>query len=64
MSEKPYEQKQAEMEAILAKLESGNVPMDELMALYKQGEALYQQCAAQLDAYEQQLQQEEPKERP
>ena len=62
MSEKTYEQKQAELEAIVAKLESGNVPLDEMIALYEQGETLYRECAAALDAYEKRLTPDEAKE--
>ena len=52
---KTYEQKQEKLEAIVAKLESGNVPLDEMIALYEQGEALYRECAETLDAYEKRL---------
>ena len=63
MSEqKTYEQKQQELEAIVAKLESGNVPLDEMIALYEQGEALYRACAETLDAYEKRLSAFEKKE--
>jgi exodeoxyribonuclease VII small subunit len=56
MSEtKTYEQKQEALEAIVAKLESGNVPLDEMIALYERGEALYRDCAETLDAYEKRL---------
>ncbi len=56
MSEtKTYEQKQEALEAIVAKLESGNAPLDEMIALYEQGEALYRDCAETLDAYEKRL---------
>ena len=57
-----YEQKQAALEAIVAKLESGNVPLDEMITLYEQGEALYRECAAALDAYEKRLTPEAAKE--
>ena len=50
-----FEQKQAALEAIVAKLESGNVPLDEMITLYEQGEALYRECTATLDAYEKRL---------
>lgn len=60
--EKTYEQKQEELEAIVAKLESGNVPLDEMITLYEQGEALYRDCAAALDAYEKRLKPDEAKE--
>ncbi len=52
---KTFEQKQEELEGIVAKLESGNVPLDEMIALYEQGEALYRECAETLDAYEKRL---------
>ena len=52
---KTYEQTQDDLEAIVAKLESGNVPLDEMIALYEQGEALYRECAETLDAYEKRL---------
>ena len=58
--EKTYEQKQEELEAIVAKLESGNVPLDEMIRLYEQGEALYRACAEALDAYEKRLEPDEP----
>lgn len=52
---KTYEQKQEELEAIVAKLESGNVPLDEMITLYEQGEKLYRSCVETLDAYEKRL---------
>jgi exodeoxyribonuclease VII small subunit len=55
MSELTYEQKQAQLEEIVAKLESGNAPLEEMIRLYEQGEALYRDCAATLDAYEKRL---------
>lgn len=55
MSEQTFEQKQAQLEEIVAKLESGNVSLQEMICLYEQGEALYRDCAAILDAYEKRL---------
>ena len=55
MSELTFEQKQAQLEEIVAKLESGNAPLDEMIKLFEQGEALYRDCAQTLDAYEKQL---------
>lgn len=60
--QKTYEQKQEELEAIVSKLESGNVPLDEMITLYEQGEALYRECAETLDAYESRLRACEKKE--
>ena len=50
-----FEQKQQALEAIVQKLESGSVPLSEMVALYEQGEQLYRECAAALDAYEARL---------
>ena len=55
MSEQTFEQKQHQLEAIVAQLESGNVPLEEMIRLYEQGEALYRDCAETLDAYEKKL---------
>ncbi len=55
MSEPTFEQKQEELEAIVARLESGNVPLDEMIRLYEQGEALYRDCAKTLESYEKRL---------
>jgi exodeoxyribonuclease VII small subunit len=55
MNEQTFEQKQEQLEAIVARLESGNVPLDEMIRLYEQGEALYRDCAETLDAYEKRL---------
>ncbi len=52
---KTFEQKQAELEAVVSRLESGNVPLEEMISLYEQGEALYRDCARTLDAYEKRL---------
>lgn len=38
----------AELEAIVAKLEQGEVPLEESIAIYARGEALRQRCAALL----------------
>ena len=55
MSEQTFEQKQEQLESIVSCLESGNVPLDEMISLYEQGEALYRDCAAMLDAYEKRI---------
>lgn len=52
MKEQSFEEKQACMEAIVAQLEMGNVPLAEMISLYEQGEALYRDCAQMLDAFE------------
>ncbi len=56
MSEtKSYEQNQQALEEIVSRLESGNVPLEEMIRLYEEGEALYRACAETLDAYEKRL---------
>ena len=55
MREQTFEQKQQQLETIVAQLESGNVPLEEMIRLYEQGEALYRECAETLEAYEKKL---------
>ena len=55
MNEQTFEQKQEQLEAIVSRLESGNVPLEEMIRLYEQGEALYRECADTLDAYEKRI---------
>lgn len=52
MKEQSFEEKQASLEAIVAQLETGNVPLADMITLYEQGEALYRDCIQTLDAYE------------
>lgn len=47
-----FEQALAELEAIVANLERGNVPLEESIAIYERGEALKQRCEALLKAAE------------
>ena len=55
MKTEAFEEKQAKLESIVVKLETGNVPLEEMIALYEQGEALYRDCTQTLDAYEKRL---------
>ncbi|MDO4564148.1 MAG: exodeoxyribonuclease VII small subunit [Clostridia bacterium] len=55
MSGKTYEQKVAELEEIVGRLESGNVPLNEMISLYEQGIKLYEALAKQLADYEKRL---------
>lgn len=55
MTEPTFEEKQAKLETIVAQLENGNVPLEEMILLYEQGEALYRDCTQTLDAYEKRL---------
>lgn len=44
----PFEKALAELESIVQKLERGEVPLEESIALYERGEALKKRCEALL----------------
>jgi exodeoxyribonuclease VII small subunit len=48
-AEQTFEQAQAELERIVERLEQGQAPLDETLALWERGEALYAFCRAKLD---------------
>jgi exodeoxyribonuclease VII small subunit len=48
-AELTFEQAQAELEQIVARLERGDVDVDELTTLWERGEELYRLCAAKLE---------------
>ena len=48
--EPTFEQARAELEKIVAELESGTPGLDEAIALWERGEELYRFCVAKLDA--------------
>ena len=54
-NEKTFEEKMAELEALIAKLESGSVPLEEMVTLHERGMALYESCAKELAAFEKRL---------
>jgi exodeoxyribonuclease VII small subunit len=45
-----FEETQRELEAIVQRLETGEVPLDEALVLWERGEELYRACVAKLDA--------------
>jgi exodeoxyribonuclease VII small subunit len=47
-----YEQSLAELEAIVASLESDKLPLEDSMALYERGQALTKHCVELLDKAE------------
>ena len=49
-AEPTFEQAQAELEQIVERLERGQVPLDEALALWERGEQLYAFCRARLDS--------------
>ena len=54
-SEKSFEEKMTQLEELISKLESGTVPLEEMVALHEQGMALYESCAKELAAFEKRL---------
>lgn len=52
IAQMPFEKALAELEAIVQKLERGDVALDESIAAYERGEALKAHCLALLSAAE------------
>jgi exodeoxyribonuclease VII small subunit len=50
MAEKTFEEAQAELEQIVARLEKGDASLDEALGLWEKGEELYAYCRTRLDA--------------
>jgi exodeoxyribonuclease VII small subunit len=49
---KTFEEAQEELEQIVQRLESGDVPLDEALKLWERGEELYRFCRERLDGAE------------
>ena len=56
-----FEQALAELEQIIGKLESGQLPLDEALALFERGQQLTTWCGAQLDNAELKIQKLAPR---
>jgi exodeoxyribonuclease VII small subunit len=52
-----YEQAFEELQTVIAQLEAGDKPLEETLALYERGQALYQRCTTLLDQAEIKVQQ-------
>ena len=52
MTEPTFEELHRELEDIVARLERGDVPVDEAIGLFRRGEELYKACAARLESAE------------
>jgi exodeoxyribonuclease VII small subunit len=64
-TEKPtYETLYARMQAIVARLEAGQLPLDEALALYEEGVAVAAACQQLLDEAELRIQELNPGARP
>jgi exodeoxyribonuclease VII small subunit len=51
-SEPTFEEAQKELEQIVQRLESGQAPLDDAIALWERGEELYRFCLSKLDKAE------------
>ncbi|MEX0851081.1 MAG: exodeoxyribonuclease VII small subunit, partial [Gaiellaceae bacterium] len=50
--ERSFEELQKELEDVVARLERGDVAVDDAIALFRRGEELYRACAERLQAAE------------
>lgn len=50
-----YEDAVAELERLVADMESGQLPLDQLLQAYQRGATLLQHCRSRLDEVEQQV---------
>ena len=50
--ERSFEELQRELEDVVARLERGDVPVDDAIALFHRGEELYRTCVKRLQAAE------------
>jgi exodeoxyribonuclease VII small subunit len=50
-----YEAAMQELEAVVGRMESGDLPLDQLLAAYERGAALLQLCRDKLQAVENQI---------
>jgi exodeoxyribonuclease VII small subunit len=52
---KSFEDLQRELEEIVTRLERGDVPVDDAIAVFRRGEELYKECVARLQGAELQI---------
>ena len=57
ITEMTFEDALRSLEEVVRKLESGEVPLDDSIALYERGEALRKHCQARLDAAQARIEQ-------
>ena len=60
LDEFTFEQAMAELEELVARLEEGELPLDESLALFERGRSLSQRCNDLLDAAEIKVKQLDP----
>jgi exodeoxyribonuclease VII small subunit len=57
-----FEDLQRELEEIVTRLERGDVPVDDAIALFRRGEELYRACVSRLEGAELQIEELAPPE--
>jgi exodeoxyribonuclease VII small subunit len=65
--ERSFEELQRELEEIVGRLERGDVPVDDAIALFKRGEELHRACVERLEAAQvriEELSHADPRDRP
>jgi exodeoxyribonuclease VII small subunit len=60
--ERSFEELQRELEDVVARLERGDVAVDDAIALFRRGEELYRACVARLQAAELRIEELRPPE--
>ena len=60
--ERSFEELQRELEDVVARLERGDVPVDDAIALFRRGEELYRACVERLQAAELRIEELTPSE--
>ncbi len=60
--ERSFEELQRELEEIVTRLERGDVPVDEAIALFRRGEEVYTACVERLQGAELRIEELAPRE--
>ena len=60
--ERSFEELQRELDDVVARLERGDVPVDDAIALFRRGEELYRACVERLQAAELRIEELTPSE--
>ncbi|HSI97475.1 MAG TPA: exodeoxyribonuclease VII small subunit [Gaiellaceae bacterium] len=60
--ERSFEELQRELEDVVARLERGDVPVDDAISLFRRGDELYRACVQRLEAAELRIEEISPTE--
>ena len=61
MTERTFEELQRELDEVVTRLERGDVPVDDAIALFRRGEELYKECVTRLQGAELQIEELVPR---